>query len=232
MTEEEIVGINKPDIDPLKEGDTQGSDRFKPLTPEDIEDLTSEELVTYAKKATLVIEDMRHLNKELENRSLHDPLTHVFNKAGIFIEAERIKQKGGKFSILFIDLGSFKDVNDEFGHIVGDKLLVQFADDLKAVALRTGDTVGRFGGDEFIMILPDTDIKGAAKVKDRLGRLLKTKKESDLTDNEYSKIVTDIGIARWDPDSGESIEELIIRADQSMYEEKENRKSKSKKDKL
>lgn len=126
------------------------------------------------------------------------------------------KRHQGSFALLFLDLDNFKDINDTLGHRVGDLLLIELAKRL-TLALRDEDTVARMGGDEFIVLLPDSTADGAALVAQKL--LDDIVKQFTLQDNILA-VTASIGIALY-PSDGADIETLLKNADAAMYRAKE-----------
>lgn len=106
---------------------------------------------------------LEEMNKQLQDLSETDTLTKLNNRLKVDrvleCEVERAKRSGTTFSVIIIDIDHFKDVNDTYGHLVGDKVLVDIANLLKENSRRL-DVVGRWGGEEFIIVLPDTPIEG------------------------------------------------------------------------
>ena|SRR4030042_3278183 len=201
------------------------SKRFRLKSVEEIGNLNSEDLIKYTKSLTEELRSLKDLNKELKDITVHDSLTHIFNRDGINQEINRLMKRGETVSILYIDLGNFKDINDKYGHLKGDEILITFAEKvLQASIKRSGDTSGRYGGDEFIVILPNTSIKGAVKVEDRIQRTLKGVKAKSPDDPSLNMLIADIGMANWNPNSGDTMEKLLINADNSMYHKKTARK--------
>lgn len=147
-----------------------------------------------------------------------DDLTTCFNRRFfdeyIDIIHKKSKESGKKFSLIFMDLDNLKDVNTKYGHLVGSQILKVVAE--KTIeAVRGIDKVCRFGGDEFCIILPDTDSKGAKRVAERIKENI-TKNEFFLKDYPDVKITASFGIATY-PDHGEDVESLIRVADNAMY---------------
>lgn len=144
----------------------------------------------------------------LPNRNLlADHLQFAINMA---------KRSNGHLAVMFIDLDRFKDINDTLGHSVGDAFLIEVGARVKTV-LRDSDTASRLGGDEFILVLPDTDAQGAASIVDKLLDVVSQPYEVD----QYALIVTaSIGIAIY-PNDGENLETLSRSADTAMYRAKE-----------
>ena len=127
------------------------------------------------------------------------------------------KRNSGSFAVLFLDLDRFKDVNDFYGHRLGDSLLVEMARRLRQV-LREEDTVSRLGGDEFIMMFPDCDALGAAQVARKLLQVINQScriEQFDLT------VSASIGIALY-PSDGEDMDTLFKNADTAMYRSKKS----------
>ena len=127
------------------------------------------------------------------------------------------KRSNGHLAVIFIDLDRFKEINDTLGHSVGDAFLIEVGARLKSV-LRESDTVSRLGGDEFILVLPDTDAQAAAKIANELLEAIALSYQVE----QYALIVTaSIGIAIY-PHDGESLEALLRSADTAMYRAKED----------
>ncbi len=163
------------------------------------------------------------LQKETQDRiqrlAHYDPLTGLPNRAlladRIHIALSAAQRNHEPLALLFVDLDHFKNINDTLGHRVGDALLVEVASRLEG-ALREVDTVSRQGGDEFVLILPDTDARGAAHVA---GKLLETVAQPCRIGDDELNITLSIGIALY-PDDGADFETLSGRADAAMYRAK------------
>ncbi len=165
------------------------------------------------------LEMFRERLKRAEALAYIDALTGVSNRA----EGERrlatLVARGGPFSILFFDLNGFKLVNDRWGHTAGDLVLKTFARRL-AQNVRPGDTVCRWGGDEFLVILPDCRLETALWRAKHLARVCSgpfalAVAGQDLVVN----VSAAVGAAEFYP--GESVEDLVNRADKFLYREKE-----------
>jgi diguanylate cyclase (GGDEF)-like protein len=148
-----------------------------------------------------------------------DPLTGLPNRALLGERASHdlstAQRKNIPLVIMFADLDHFKNVNDTLGHRVGDKLLIAVAIRLKA-AVREVDTVSRQGGDEFVLLLPDTDADGAAHVA---GKLLAAIEQPYQIDGFELTVTLSIGIVLF-PGDGEDFDVLSKRADAAMYRAK------------
>ncbi|MCB4797017.1 diguanylate cyclase [Pseudomonas sp. NP21570] len=150
-------------------------------------------------------------------QATHDSLTQLPNrtvfKDRLDLALAHAKRSHNKLAVMFLDLNRFKTVNDTLGHNVGDHLLEQVAQRLKA-CLREGDTLSRFGGDEFMLLLPAITTRGdAIRIAEKL---LQALRQSFSIDEHEISVGASIGIAL-SPDAGESFEELITRADAAMY---------------
>ncbi|MBU1224826.1 MAG: EAL domain-containing protein [Gammaproteobacteria bacterium] len=165
--------------------------------------------ITQHKEALARIQQLAH----------YDPLTGLPNRA---LLRERIRhdlstaqRKDAQLAVLFVDLDHFKNVNDTLGHRIGDELLVAIAGRLKA-AVREVDTVSRQGGDEFILILPDTDADGAVRVA---AKLLEAVSQPCQVESFELTVTLSIGIAMY-PADGHDFETLSRCADAAMYRAK------------
>ena len=176
----------------------------------------------------IIINDLK-TNKFLLEDSLHkvktlsetDQLTGLANRHKIDIDLNTLlknfKINNIKFSIIMCDVDNFKSVNDTYGHNVGDEVL-QFASKLLIQILRTNDIVGRWGGDEFIILLPGTDISIIDNIVDKINNKFKEESTSDKIDH----ISLSLGYATINDDI--TLEELLNTADSNMYINKNNHK--------
>ena len=166
--------------------------------------------------------ELQALNVEIARQAMHDPLTELPNRT---LLVERLKQniylakrKDKHVAFLMLDLNNFKEVNDTLGHPQGDRLLVDVASRLPT-ALRQSDTVGRLGGDEFGIVLPETDAGQAIEVAKKIMASLQPSFELD---GQVLSIGASIGIALF-PEHGEDEASLIRYADIAMYEAKSSK---------
>lgn len=162
---------------------------------------------------------IRLLNR-LKELATHDPLTGVYNRyylnQTLEREIERSRRYGHPIAFLMIDVNRFKEINDRFGHQMGDQVL-RVAASMLVDEVRATDIVVRYGGDEFLIIQPETDGEADA-VKERiLGRAARLNEASELVD---FPLTLSIGVAFWDPQGDESLEEALGEADRRMYEDK------------
>jgi diguanylate cyclase (GGDEF)-like protein len=161
----------------------------------------------------------RKLQKILEQRSTHDPLTGVLNRRGFlqFFSRVRARQQRSEapLALMAIDLDHFKAINDRHGHAQGDKVLVQVAAVIMGTA-RECDFVARFGGEEFVVLLPETTLQHAHQLAQRIQAQLREKQHPGLPPCTIS-----IGIASQQA-PGESLDSLLSRADAALYRAKAN----------
>ena len=154
--------------------------------------------------------------KELENQILRCPLTDVGNRryAMVFMNErfEEWKRYGWSFGVLFLDVDHFKQFNDRFGHAVGDVVLKMVANTLRH-NLRGFDFVARWGGEEFVVVLPKVTIPELWNAAERL-RMLIQHTARDLTKNK-TEVTVSIGAAIIEAE--DTVDSLIDRADKQMY---------------
>ena len=164
-----------------------------------------------------------HLRQsELEHRALHDALTALPNRTLLLDRMEHdintAKRESQQLCLLMLDLDRFKEVNDTLGHSVGDQLLIILGERLTRV-LRDVDTVARFGGDEFAILLPHTDGQQAKKIAEKI---LAALKDVVLIEGIELYITASIGIAVY-PQHCASVQDLLRLADIAMYVAKRNK---------
>lgn len=156
------------------------------------------------------------LNKRLEQLSVTDKLTGLFNRQKLDVKLEmeflRARRSGAPLSVIILDLDHFKNVNDTWGHQVGDQVLVCTAQLLTA-RLRQTDCAGRWGGEEFMVICPDTDLEGARALAETLRQAITAQ-----TFPTAGHQTASFGVACCTV--GDQVKTLVSRADQALYEAK------------
>ena len=157
-------------------------------------------------------------NRVLAVLSLTDRLTGLCNRRKLdqFLAAEwrRAERYDTTFTVIMIDIDNFKDVNDTFGHGIGDAVLVRVSDILMAV-VRDTDIVGRWGGEEFLLICPETTIEEARKLAETLRREI-----GETRFPGVGHLTASFGLADYEADAGPAV--LVARADEAMYRAKES----------
>ena len=175
-----------------------------------------------------MMEEINHLREELEQvkeESLTDALTNLANRKAFDQRLEALinndeEENNPVFSTVIADIDFFKKFNDTYGHLVGDKVLKYVSKIIKS-CVKGKDLAARFGGEEFTLLLPDTDIKGAEIVAEQLRVAIAGKHLIDKSVNEdYGKVTISLGVSQYK--SGEKPAELLERADKALYKAKEN----------
>lgn len=166
------------------------------------------------------ISEQKKTQEKIHYLANFDPLTALPNRIQMDDHLQYTlniaKRNEGKFALIFLDLDHFKNINDTLGHSIGDLLLMELAKRLSAV-VREEDTVSRMGGDEFVLLLPETDVNGAAQVAQKL--LTSIANTFKLADHELT-VTASLGIALY-PSDGTDIETLSKNADVAMYRAKQ-----------
>ncbi len=165
----------------------------------------------------VVLQDNQRLYREMEQIAVIDTLTGLYNRRYfnkvITREIRRVERYARPLSLLLIDVDNFKDFNDTYGHLRGDVLLEQIASTL-ASQVRTTDFLTRFGGDEFLVLLPETDIIEARAAAEKIQRAVATRFAGE-------KLGVSIGIAMFQPKM--SVQSLLAEADRNLYQAKPDR---------
>lgn len=173
-------------------------------------------------RANEVINQLMGHIRQLEKKNTLDPLTKAYNRYALqdYLRTLLLKEKFD-FNVfaLMIDIDNFKQINDQYGHIAGDKVLI-FITRLMKKALRDGDRVFRFGGEEFIVLLNRTNLEGAKMVSERLLNLCR--QNHPLFQNVRIGVTLSIGLTKIL--EGDSIDSLIERSDIALYRAKANGK--------
>jgi diguanylate cyclase (GGDEF)-like protein/PAS domain S-box-containing protein len=163
------------------------------------------------------ITERKKSESKLTYISTHDALTDLHNRAYFDQEMIRIKNENlYPVSVIMVDLDDLKKTNDRYGHPAGDRLLIQVAQALKA-GFRTGDIVTRIGGDEFAILLPQSDQKAVDKAVQRFKDIITLMNSSD------NEIPIRLSIGACTVDQNESLENALLQADQKMYLDKQNK---------
>lgn len=162
--------------------------------------------------------DNARLFEQVRHLAVSDPLTGLANYRRLLDvlenETERTNRTGRPFSLLLLDLDGLKKVNDTYGHLVGSRAICRVADTLR-INCRAIDTAARYGGDEFALVLPESEREEAERVSQRIHDVM-------AQDKEQPPVSASIGIAVY-RGAGERIERLLSEADEHLYEEKAKR---------
>jgi diguanylate cyclase (GGDEF)-like protein len=182
------------------------------------------ELLQFIASQLVMAIERQRLHARLQHMAQNDELTGLPNRTFLYerlnVALARVKGSGECLCVIFLDLNKFKQVNDSFGHAVGDLLLQEVAGRLKH-SLRDGDTVARVGGDEFVVLLErvkhaDVAVRVVEKIRTALSQPM------DL-EGRNLRVLPSIGIAHY-PEHGDSVARLLKYADEAMYLDKNSAK--------
>jgi len=164
---------------------------------------------------------------DAQNRQIStDPLTSLNNRRELskFLlreTSERELPKGGKLSLIMMDVDGFKQINDTYGHFYGDGVLVNVSEILKTSCKNTDAFLARFGGDEFCIVLP---VNSDVDAEEIIARVENNISDWNHSHEQLKSIGLSIGYSKWDAQSDTSFEALVARADKHMYESKNAKK--------
>ncbi|WP_141057219.1 bifunctional diguanylate cyclase/phosphodiesterase [Stenotrophomonas rhizophila] len=169
----------------------------------------------------LLADSLAHANEKLLQAALHDPLTQLPNRMLLQDRIEQAIEKAQRrqfsFAVMFCDLDGFKAINDAYGHQLGDKLLIQMSERVRAL-LRSHDTFARLGGDEFVIVFQVDDPEDAAVVAERI---IACVAEPFLIDALELQVTASLGIALYPADATDE-RALMAHADAAMYHTKDS----------
>jgi two-component system cell cycle response regulator len=208
-----IIMIERPGLDPVHalDGMRRGIQDYLVEPLADGEVLTRVEAAARTKELR---EELVAQGARLESLLREDALTGLSNRRAVLTQlagmVSAARRHGHPLSIAILDLDHFKRINDSYGHKVGDDVLVAAAHAM-GTHLRAEDQLGRLGGEEFLVLLPDTDSEAAGHVAEKLRAEVATAPTS-------VPVTVSIGVATWD---GEAPEDLLHRADEALYAAKE-----------
>lgn len=166
------------------------------------------------KKNLLLLE----ANRVLTEKSITDSLTKLYNHQYIYDavikETQLSKLHGRSLCLMMADIDFFKRVNDEYGHLIGDKVIIKLTQIIKDI-IRETDLAGRYGGEEFLIVLPGTKLNEALSIAEKIKETIENRKFHD----KRLKVTISIGVAEY---TGEDVALLINKADNLLYKAKEN----------
>lgn len=198
-----------------------------PYSPNAMATLISSVLFTgfffhfYADRSVSYFVRMRESNKQLYYMAMHDQLTGILNARAYYEICDRLiliaKRSAAPYAVLFVDLDHFKSVNDTYGHAAGDLVLKTAANCINQ-KIRTSDSLGRVGGEEFSVFLPNTDLASAVQVAEGIRAALESLQIA-LPSGETLRITGSIGVAK-NQHSEQTMQEIQKQADLAMYKAK------------
>ncbi len=188
---------------------------FDDITKLEEKNFDLENMIGKLEKAS---DEIQLKNKELATLANHDPLTLFLNRRSLALEFNILfaqAQKGGTdLSCMMVDIDFFKSVNDNYGHTTGDQVIKGVADALKT-STRDTDLIGRYGGEEFVMVLPHLNLEKAAIIAERIRKIIEKKSCSGIN------ITVSMGVSSIESNAGNPTE-LIEQADKALYTAKES----------
>ncbi|MGH1461946.1 MAG: GGDEF domain-containing protein [Neptuniibacter sp.] len=169
---------------------------------------------------------LNELEQKQRDLATYDDLTGTMNRRAFFENFHTLKKiaerQRSHLTLAYIDIDDFKAINDKYGHVAGDAVLQSFATTLKESA-RGSDIIARIGGEEFAMLLPDTDIQGAYSILERIRAQISARA---LTIDEHSiNLSISIGLTHYQKETELVVEQLIKQADQALYQAKSEGKN-------
>ncbi|PLX49715.1 MAG: hypothetical protein C0613_06605 [Desulfobulbaceae bacterium] len=163
-----------------------------------------------------VNDELKKKNERLQEISVTDSLTGLFNHRHIIERLQEHVSSSTRYqhdlAVMMLDIDHFKKVNDTYGHPFGDEVLERISATMRKV-IRVVDIAGRYGGEEFLVVMPETDLQEAVGIAERVRRAME-----ELTWERPIRLTVSAGVAAWQP--GESASRLISRADALLYEAK------------
>ena len=160
---------------------------------------------------------------EVHRLAITDSLTNVFNRGHLMVLGKQVLNQAQRYShlltVMMLDIDHFKKINDSYGHAIGDEALRKLAGQMRK-DLRSTDIIGRYGGEEFVALMPETDLETARQVAERLLASIRTMQIH--TEKGPFHMTASIGLAGVDHTQQQTIDALIAQADQSMYIAKES----------
>ncbi|WXL25915.1 GGDEF domain-containing protein [Ectopseudomonas mendocina] len=169
----------------------------------------------------LVLLSRERIEADLKQMALHDPLTGISNRLSILKQLDedlsRSRRTGVPLSIAMVDIDYFKQINDRYGHLVGDSVLCHFTQHLQQ-RLRSTDRVGRYGGEEFLIILHGTDAKGSYDILTELRTSLMN--NPARVGSDVIPLTFSAGIFSFISPMDEDVKSILVKADTALYEAK------------
>jgi diguanylate cyclase (GGDEF)-like protein len=189
---------------------------------------SQEDLENHVQERTLelniALQELEEVNRELEQKNTLDELTGLFNRRfydqRILAEYRRSKRNLTPLSIVLIDIDHFKDVNDTYGHLAGDQCLAWVSKHINKSLKRSSDMAFRYGGEEFCLILPDTDATGALSLAEILRQNIAD--QPFIYDEKSISLTVSNGIYTYVQQENVTPEQIFSRADKALYQAKNN----------
>ena len=175
-----------------------------------------------------LISELEESKEELKLLASTDPMTKLYNRRYFSKISENIldlaKRDETDTSIIMLDIDKFKNINDTYGHQIGDEVIISLAQSLQDFT-RSSDIICRFGGEEFIILLPETSLNGAKIISEKI-RFEVESMIISLADSTNLKYTVSIGVSKVDSINDKKIETAIHRADEALYKAKQTGRNK------
>jgi diguanylate cyclase (GGDEF)-like protein len=185
----------------------------------------TEELERKTLELKKIQNELELANKKLTKLSKVDELTGIPNRRRfeevINTEWYRAKRELRHLSLIFIDIDHYKEFNDSYGHVAGDDCIRMVAQVLNSAVRRASDFVARYGGDEFVAVLPNTDLRGALKLAERMRSAVENLHIDHKCSNISESVTATLGVACIIPGNNDTLEEFINAADKALYTAKQ-----------
>jgi len=187
-----------------------------------IHDITEKKEIEY--QLQMLLQQLEAEKALARQDSITDSLTGLFNRRyfdeTFKREFLRLHRTGGKLSLIMLDIDYFKNYNDTYGHLAGDKCLIMIACKLKTVIERGSDIIARYGGEEFIIILPDTDEEGAQLLGERIRKEIEGLAIPHSTSNISEFVTISLGVVTVNSNNLTSQEDALQVVDENLYRAK------------
>ena len=186
--------------------------------------IVTHDLISKVGIIVMEISDRKQLEQQLKRQARQDPLTSLSNRLHFKevseVEWKRCQRGIQSFSIILVDIDYFKRYNDTYGHLEGDTCLMQVAQLLMTIGGRAGDLVVRFGGEEFLIMLPGTDTIGAQHVAESVHQRMRDCRIPHKSSSAGDYVTLSMGVVTCVPNPQLQLDEVIQRADEALYESK------------
>ena len=217
------------DRDHLLMGLEAGADDYlsKPLDRDELQVrlISASRVTELHRRLAFQNDELERLNRELFEQSREDPLTRLGNRLRLGEELKalegRVERYGHTYSVVLCDVDHFKLYNDHYGHLAGDEVLQKVAETI-ADHCRSGDTAYRYGGEEFLIILPEQDRESAIKVADRLRRAVEGLEIPHEAKEPPGVVTISAGVAALSAGGAKSADDLLSEADDALYRAKQS----------
>lgn len=220
-----VILTGRKGIDNIVVGLDAGADDYlvKPFSPKELS-----ARLKIGRRILDLEQNLKSAHKKMRDLAMLDELTGIWNRRAFYHHARSVLDQARReaqfTSLILLDIDHFKSVNDQYGHLIGDQVLKMVADTLKE-NLRTYDRVGRWGGEEFIILLPTTTKAEAAEIAERLRECISASKLKLDSGRDHKLpafgVQVSMGVSSISPDENSTLDEFVDKADGMLYLAKE-----------